>query len=50
MKTLKNKLKKMTIKSQIVEMRIKLIKGEVTYKAVAETFGHKYVSPNKLIT
>ena len=29
---------------------LNVYKGEVTYKAVAETFGHKYVSPNKLIT
>ena len=24
---------------------LNLFKGQVTYKAVADTFGHKYVSP-----
>ena len=28
---------------------LNVFKGEVTYKAVAETFGYKYISPNKLI-
>jgi len=28
---------------------LNIYKGNVTYKAVAEAFGHKYISPNKLI-
>jgi len=28
---------------------LNVFKGQVTYKAVAETFGYKYISPNKLI-
>jgi len=28
---------------------LNVYKGKVTYKAVAEAFGHKYISPNKLI-
>ena len=27
---------------------LNIFKGEVTYKAVADAFGHKYVDPNKL--
>ena len=28
---------------------LNLYKGNITYKAVAEVFGHKYTSPNELI-
>ena len=28
---------------------LNVYKGNVTYKAVAEAFGHKYISPNELI-
>ena len=29
---------------------LNVFKGQVTYKAVADTFGHKYVSPEKVLT
>ena len=29
---------------------LNVYKGNVTYKAVAEVFGHKYISPNDLIS
>jgi alanine dehydrogenase len=29
---------------------LNIYKGNVTYKAVAEVFGHKYISPNDLIS
>ena len=29
---------------------LNVFKGQVTYKAVAETFGYKYISPNDLIS
>jgi len=28
---------------------LNIFKGKVTYKAVADTFGYKYISPNELI-
>ena len=28
---------------------LNVFKGQVTYKAVADTFGYKYTSPNELI-
>ena len=29
---------------------LNIFKGQVTYKAVAEAFGHKYVSPSEALT
>ena len=29
---------------------LNVFKGEVTYKAVADAFGYKYISPNELIS
>ena len=29
---------------------LNIFKGQVTYKAVAETFGYKYVSPEEALT
>ena len=29
---------------------LNICKGNVTYKAVADIFGHKYLSPNEAIT
>lgn len=29
---------------------LNIFKGQITYKAVAEIFGHRYVSPNKALS
>ena len=29
---------------------LNVFKGQVTYKAVADTFGHKYISPKEALT
>ena len=29
---------------------LNVFKGQVTYKAVADTFGHKYISPIEVLT
>jgi len=29
---------------------LNIFKGQITYKAVADAFGHKYVSPSEALT
>ena len=41
--------KQLTIKKSPIE-GLNVFKGEVTYKAVADAFGYKYISPNELIS
>ncbi len=49
-KLAKEGCKKALMKDSNFMAGLNVYKGNVTYKAVAEVFGHKYISPNKLMS
>ena len=49
-KLAKEGCKKALINDQNFMAGLNVYKGSVTYKAVADAFGYKYISPNKVIS